>query len=964
VVVRIRGITEIALSLRVSALYDEVMLLGRDPELALIGVLLEAARRGSSGTLVLRGEPGIGKSALLGYARENAGEMLVLSARGVESEAELPFGGVSQLVSPALEHLEGIPETQRAALKSALGRGPPAAIDRFSAYAAVLSLLAAVAERAALLALVDDFHWLDRSSAEALTFAARRLHEEGVVLLFAAREGGSGVFEARGLPEHHVSGLDPRACAELIRGRSRRVVPPAVAALLQRETGGNPLALVELTDLLSESQLRGHDPIETPLPVGPEMEHAMRSRIAVLPRETQRALVLAAASSSDALDQLAAALRAVGLDVNDLEPAEQAGHVTIAAGRLSFRHPLLRSAAYHGASPRERRAAHAALASVLRSKSSLARRAWHLAAAAVAPEEHVAAELERAAIEARGRASPAAASSALKAAAALTTDPEDRARRLWEAAADAHLSGSLDEARRLLDEGLGLAPAPLLRAELMHARGRVEMLGGSPKKSRDTLLAGADAVEPVSPAKAALMLSDASLTAAMGAEASEATILARRAYDLGKQVGGPVELICGFAFGNSLVFEGQRRAGLALMLPAESLIEQMPAADGLHFGTWFGHCCCIAGDELKGMEVLRRVVMRARAGSAAGALPLALGFLCNAEFRRGNWVESYADGMESVQLAEDTDQINELTNSLVWLAHVEAGLGREAECRGHVHRALELVDVTGADSMRHLGRAALGLLELGLGHLAEAIDHLEFVESFAATRGLEDPSVARATANLVEAYVRARRLDEAASALRVLEPQATKTEGDWALATAARCRGLLADDGDFEACFQESLAIHDGFRAPFERARTELCFGERLRRARRRTDARPWLRRALNTFSSLGAAPWEEWAGNELGATGERARRRDQSATEQLTPQELQVALVVADGATNREAAGALFVSPKTIETHLGHAYRKLGVRSRTELARHLRQRAGTASTEDVLLADGPPAASASEEQP
>jgi DNA-binding CsgD family transcriptional regulator len=293
--------------------------------------------------------------------------------------------------------------------------------------------------------------------------------------------------------------------------------------------------------------------------------------------------------------------------------------------------------------------------------------------------------------------------------------------------------------------------------------------------------------------------------------------------------------------------------------------------------------------------------------------------------------------MESVRLAEHTGQTNELTNSLVWLAHVEAAQGRGEECRSHVRRALELVELSGAESMRHLGKAALGLLELGLGQVEAAVEELEFVERFGAARGVGEPAVAQAGPNLVEAYLRTGKREEAESALGALERQARSTHGRWALAAAARCQGLLADDRQFESHFREALRLQADAGMPFEQARTDLCYGERLRRARRRAEARPVLRRSLDTFERLGATPWAAKARQELAATGERARPRREPVSDQLTAQELQVALHVAEGATNREAAAALFVSPKTVESHLGHVYRKLGVRSRTELSHRLR---------------------------
>ncbi len=926
------------------------MPLGRESECARIDALLEAARLGSSGAIVLRGEPGIGKSTLLAYARDGADDMVVLSARGVEAEAELPLAGLSQLFSPVLDLVETIPPTQRAALKAGFGlETPPAAGDRFAVYAAVLSLLVAVSERSPVLALVDDAQWLDLSSAEALMFAARRLGQEGVVLLFALRDAEPGAFEPAGLPEVRVPGLDAGASAALLREHVDVPLSPTMADRLFQATGGNPLALIELPDVLSEAQLGGRETIEEPLPAGPQIETGFRRRIDALPRKTQSALTVAAASGLDVIDELVAALQALDLQISDLDAAEAAGLVKIDRSSLTFPHPVARSAAYHAASSHERREAHRALAEALRSEQWLGRRAWHLASAAVEPDEDAAAELERAGLDARRRAASGVAASALKAAARLTPDSGERARRLRDAAADAHLAGRLGEAGELLAEGLELTEEPLLRAEMTHARGRVEMLSGSPRLSRDLLVAGAAAVEALDPAKAALMLSDAAWTCMMSADAKEASELARRAYALAETVGAEVELICGFALGNALVVLGERQAGYPLMLRAEPLIDRMPPTESLHVGTWFGHCYCIAGDEDRGARMLRRIVVQARARSALGTLPLALGFLCNAEFRLGNWAAAYAAGVESVRLADDTGQVNELTNSLVWLAHVEAAQGREEECRSHAGRALELVEVTGAESMRHLGKGALGLLDLGLGRPDETVEELEFVESFGVARGVGEPALAQARPNLIEAYVRVGRPQDAESALVVLEQQAGRTEGKWALAAAARCRGMLAREDEFETHFQRGLELHRRGRSPFERARTELCFGERLRRTRRRTDARPWLRRALETFEHVGAAPWEEKARQELAATGERARRRSEPASDQLTAQEMLVALLVADGATNREAAAALFVSPKTVETHLGRCYRKLGIRSRTELARRLEHESSAAQH-----ADGP----------
>jgi DNA-binding CsgD family transcriptional regulator len=925
------------------------MPLGRETECARIDALLEGARQGKGGTLVLRGEAGVGKSTLLEYARQEADGMTVLSARSVETEAELALAGLSQALWPILDLSEALPAPQRAALEAGLGRGPPLAPgDRFAVYAAVLSLLVAASEHSPVLLLADDAHWLDRSSAEALTFSARRLGEEGVALIFARREPHPGAFDPNDLPEMHLDGLDPAAAVQLLRQHVSADVSATMAEHLVDATGGNPLALIELPDVLTEAQLAGREALAEPLPVGPQIEGGFQRRIAGLSPCSQRALAVAAASGSNTTDELVPALRELGMSLGDLEPAEMAGLVAVNGSSLTFPHPLARSAAYQASSSQERRAAHRALADALASTQLIGRRALHLAAAAVEPDEEVAAELEQAGVDARGRGASDAATSALRAAARLTPDPEQRARRLRDAAADAYLAGSLREAGDLLAEGLELSEEPLLRADMQHTRGRVEMLIGSPWLSRDMLVAGADAVEASSPAKAALMLSDAAWACMMAAEGEPAVSLGRRAHSIAETVGAEVELTCGFVLGNALVMLGDREAGYPLMVRAEPLIDSAAPSEAIHLGTWFGHCCCIAGDEARGARMLRRVVVQARAQSALGALPLALGFLCNAEFRLGNWAAAYAAGMESIRLAEDTGQTNELTSSLVWLAQVEAVRGNEEPCRAHAARALELVDVTGAESMRHLGRAALGLLELGLGRPDETIEQLEFVERFGSGRSLGEPAVAQAAPNLIEAYLNAGRPDDAAEALAVLDERAERTGGLWARAAAARCHGMLADDDEFEDHFDSALELHGRHGSPFERGRTELALGERLRRARRRADARPWLRRALDTFEHLGATPWEEKARRHLAATGERSRRRRDPGSDTLTAQELLVALLVAEGATNREAAASLFVSPKTVETHLGSCYRKLGIRSRTALAKRLEEEGVAADRAEV----------------
>ncbi len=460
------------------------MLLARGAESARVDDLVAAARAGGGGVLVIRGEPGIGKSALLDYAREAARDLLILSARGVEAESELPFAALSDFVSPILDHLQAIPGLQRRALEAALGRAAPPVRDRFAVYAAALNLLAAAAERSPLLGVVDDAHWIDRPSAKALAFVGRRLGAEAVALLVAVREGERTPLDRYGLPELRLGGLGPEGCQMFLQSRVGEPVSATVADRLLRATRGNPLALSELAALLTPAQLAGHEPVDEPLPVGEVLGEQLRARITALPTETQRALVVAAANDSESVDDVVQAMRTLGMDAGALEPAEAGGILLATSSTLVFSHPMLRSAAYHSAPGPDRRAAHRALAGTVAGQRQLDRRAWHLAAATVGCDERTAEDLERTAADARARGAPGVAARAGQVAARLTRDDEQRARRLLQAGQDAYLAGDPEHSRGLLGEGALLADSPLLRAEIEHARGRVERSCCSVRRSR------------------------------------------------------------------------------------------------------------------------------------------------------------------------------------------------------------------------------------------------------------------------------------------------------------------------------------------------------------------------------------------------------------------------------------------------------------------------------------------------
>jgi DNA-binding CsgD family transcriptional regulator len=912
-----------------------VDLVGRTAECARVDGLLADARAGRSGAIVLRGEAGIGKSALLRYALEQADGMTVLRATGVESECELPFAALADFFRPAIDRLSALPEAQAAALAAALALAPPVGADRFAVCAATVGLLAALAESGPVLGAVDEAHWLDASSLEALLFAARRLDAEGIALLFAAREGDVDALSRAGIEELTLAGLSKEEGSALLARHLEREPAPDASARLVAATRGNPLALLEVPTLLTDAQLAGEEPIEGHLPVTPLIERALLGRVAVLPEEVRWALVVAATSESGRLEEVVAATRSLSVDAEALDRAEEAGLITVEQGRIEFRHPLLRSAIYQTTPGGRRQAVHEALAAASLAAGLRPAAAWHRAVAAPAPDAEVAAALEQAAREARARGGHAEAASAFERAARLTAGEDLRARRLREAADDARIGGRAERALELLEQALDCATEPLLQARIHHLRGAVLMWHGAPKEARELLAHQAEGVAEFDPARAARMLTDAAWASFLAADITRGRSTAERACALVEGTGGVAEILAGAVLGLAFLLSGEvERAAPLLGRYRESFGAEAGFVRAYQLLRPSGHVLTWVEQYDGAEEVLARMIDAARSRGALGTLPFLLAGLSDVEFRTGRWASGSAHAAEAVRIAEDTDDETMLAYALACLARLEAAQGH-VDCRAHVDRAIAL-------GSRRIGAvvayalSALGLVELGTGRNDDAVAVLEVLAEQVEARGLREPSVVQWAPDLVEACARSGRREQAERVLRRFEEDAAKSERIWARAAAARCRGLLAGDRELDELFEEAFSWHAQTATPFELARTQLCFGERLRRVRRRADARAPLRRALDTFERLGAKPWEERTRAELEATGETVQRRDPYGAEQLTPQELQVAAVVARGATNKEAGAALFLSPKTIEAHLGRIYRKLGLRSRTDLARLL----------------------------
>src|SRR5262245_35711734 len=919
--------------------YRRGVLYGRHQECAAVDRLLRAAREGHSGVLVLLGEAGVGKSALLAYAADAACGMTVLRAAGVEAEVELPFAALHQLLRPLLSRLGHLPAAQAATLRAAFGLAAapgdhePAGDrpgDRFLLSVGVLSLLADAAEQRALLCLLDDAHRLDQASADALVFTGRRLGAEGIGLLFAARDAEPRRFDAPGLPELRLSGLDSAAASDLLAAAAPAAPAAGVRKRLLAAAGGNPLALLELPAALSAAQLAGRAPLPDPLPVGADVERAFAERAGRLPATARTMLVLAAADDTGEAATVLRAAQACGLDAGALGPAEAARLVRVQGAGIEFRHPLVRSAVYRAATFAERRAAHLALAGALDGVEQADRRAWHQAAAAIGPDEPAADELERSAGRARARGGHAAAAAALERAAELTGQEQARARRLAAGAEAAWLAGRARWAQELADLADRLDPPPRMSADLQRLRGWIELWCGSLVQAHRLLADAAATIADTDPEQAALLLVEAAQAAWVTGDMATTIQTGLRLRTLSAPEGSPAKPVGRVLVGLAGLLAGDtaHAASLRREVAASAQTAQTPLQVA-----FAGNMALFIGDDAAAADLLGRAMATTRAAGAIPVLAWLLHSVASLQAWTSRWPVAVAGASEGLRLATETGQDNIVAYHHGILAWLAAAQGREQACRAHATAALGQATRQALAVPASVATWALGLAELGAGRPAAALDRLG--QLAAAGPGLSHPLPATfAAADLVEAAVRAGRPDAAPAAVDRLEGWAQATNPAWGLALVARCRGLLSDGDAAVDHFAKALELHAAAGRPFDRARTQLLCGQALRRARRPSQARGHLRAALDGFEQLGAAPWAERARAELRASGETTRRRNPSTLTQLTPQELQIVRLAADGATNREIAGQLFVSPRTVEYHLYKVFPKLGVASRAELAR------------------------------
>ncbi|MGW3649265.1 AAA family ATPase [Streptomyces sp. NPDC000878] len=913
-------------------------LLSRGEEKDRLLLLLSDARQGRSGLLVLRGEPGIGKTALLEEAVTEAVTvgMRVLRATGIEMEAELAFAGLSELIRPVQGLVGGLPEVQARALRVALSLEDGKAPDRLTLGAAVVTLLTDAAAAAPVLVAVDDAHWMDETSAQALLFAFRRMQAEGVAVLVTARDAERCAFtEANAnLPTLRLTGLTPADAAALVKRSVHAAVDPETIGKLYRETAGNPLALLEAAPTLRASRWVTQEP-ESPLPVGPRLTAAYASRLAALPEPGRRAVTVAAAGFTEEADVLIRALDALALDAAILRTLESAGMVSLAGNAFRFAHPLLRAAAYHGATPQLRREAHRALAGALSERDGPVdrdQRSWHLAAAADGPDAAAATALTETAARARARGALPAALRAYERAAELTSSPTAQGRCLLAAAEVAQLVGRGDEALRLAGAASDATDDVAVFNGALGLRSQVLLLRRQPREVHDEL---ADAAEGLDPAAAVPLLVAAAGAACMGGAVLQARATADRACAAaGHHRNGDLGRSAVVLRAHTMMLVGERGDAAAVLRSCEGFLTGMdPLSIGIEVTSFSAMDLMWLERFPAARTLLERAVRRARKFGAFERLAPFLTVLAETQMRTGYWDEACALASEGVMFAEETEQPVLQAYALSVLARIEAARGQSAQCVEHAHRFRLLLDGTGAELVSPYIEAALGLLELGTGKAAEAAARLTDLQQRVLRSGLAEPTVLQHQPDLVEAALAAGDPSAAQAASAELLRQVRQAPSVWGQTVSERCQGLVRADED---ALRRATAHHERLPDPFAKARTDLAYGRLLLRTRRRGAARRPLLAARQVFERLRADPWTTAAEEELRAAGARTPARHGRATAPLTERETQVAVLVSKGHTTPEVAAALFLSPKTVEYHLSRIFAKLSVRSRTELASRL----------------------------
>jgi DNA-binding CsgD family transcriptional regulator len=903
------------------------MLRGRRAECGVLDQLLEGVRDGRSAVLVVRGEPGVGKSALLDYAVASAPELRCARAAGVESEMELAFAGLHQLCGPMLDRLGRLPGPRRDALRIAFGLESGPAPDRFLVGLAVLSLLSEAAGDRPLVCVVDDVQWLDRASVQVLAFAARRLLAEAVLVIFGAREPGA---DLRGLPELMVEGLRHADARELLGSVIRWPLDERVADRIVAETRGNPLALLELPRGCSPAELAGGFGLPEVLPLPGRIRENFLARAKSLPAPTRLLLAVAAADPTGDPALVRRAAGRLGLGVEVVEQAEETELLDIGGigGQVVFRHPLMRSAAYRAISPGDRRKVHAVLAEVTDAQTDPDRRAWHLAQAMSGPDEEVAAELERSAGRAQARGGLAAAAAFLERSVMLTAEPGRRAERTLAAAQASTQAGAFDKALDLLAKAESGPLDEFSSARMDLLRGQIAFASGLGTDASPLLLKAAKRLESLNPEMARETYMSAWMAALFAgrfagagdlAEVSQAArALPRpaRPPDLGDLILDSLAL---------LVTEGPAAAAPALQQAASAFASaDISVEEGIRWG-WLGQAAASAlWDDVRWRAILVRQVQLARDAGALDQLPIDLGSLGTDAAWRGDFAAAAALIAETAAVCTATG-----ARSAPFAAMLMASL------RGDHGEAVPLIEATIAEAAASgqgiaatYAHWAAAILNNGLGRYADALAAAQYASQ-------ETPALYMsmwALPELVEAATRCGNSQLAAHALERLAETTRPGGTDFGLGMEARSRALVSEGAAAEKLYREAIDRLGRTQLRPELARAHLLYGEWLRRAGRRIDAREHLREAYEMLTAMGVEGFAERSRRELLATGETVRKRRVETTGDLTEQEAQIARLARDGLSNPEISTQLFLSPRTVEWHLRKVFAKLGISSRRQL--------------------------------
>ncbi len=905
---------------------------GRDRERALLTALIDDARGGRAGAIVVHGEPGVGKSSLLREVLAQASEIRVLRTQGMESESPLAFAALQRLLRPVVGVLDRLPMPQARALRVAFGLDEGDQVEPFLVAVATLSILTEAAEERPVVCVVDDAHWLDEASADALLFAVRRLEADRVAVLFAARDGDSRVFAPEGISSITLPGLDDAAVRALLSEVAHGGVAPEVVDRLRAETGGNPLALTELPTALTRDQLEGTAPLPAHLMLTGGVGKVFLARCKRLPARAQTLMLVAVTDDTGNLAVVQRAAAALGAGQDAMEAAERSGLITVTGDRIEMRHPLVRSAIYPSAGVAARERAHLALADALGWAGDADRQTWHRAAVAGSRDDALVDALDEVGARAERRGGYLAAADAYERSALLSVSDPHTARRLFDAARNAWACGHTVRASELVTRARERADDPLLLADIDRLRGRIQVNVGSAPDAHRIFTQAAQAVAAHDQVRALEMAVAAAV--AQGHGVSSGAVLDPAVIHVDPS---PLDTPRSACLKQLLIstrssLAGDLRLAIGQLHLAQETGRTLTDLDVL--GN-LGNAALHVGDDESHHAFYTLMLSTAREAGDAMSVLYALQRLAFSQLLSGKWVELRSSSEEAVALSLSIGQRALSAAPHAWLVLLSALKGREDydDRLAQVEALVESHPPPGilAHPIQHSIRWAKAV------HAAMGAEPAVAEHHFAH---MELPTLTMMVAqDRVDAAVRAGDLVQSRTWVRDVEDFAARTDWPWAHAAAAFGQARIAEVDDsagtdeIVAAFEAALTHHARAERPYDRARTQLAYGEFLRRTQRRVDARSQLRAALSTFEDLDAEPLVARATQELRATGETARKRDPSTLVKLTPMELKVAELVSQGLSNKDVAAQIWVSPRTVAFHLRNVFAKVNVTSRGQLS-------------------------------